>query len=167
MVFWPITLDIKYEDVEKMPDAHIDLTLFNGAIRNSENEHMAKFLRKKSKILVAYGSCAHLGGIPGLANFPTKKELLDRIYIETESTVNPEHKYPEVECEVEEGLLDLPAFYEDVLTLSDVVVVDYFIPGCPPQSDRLVEVFTAVVSGAELPPKGSVIGAGEKGQCDE
>ncbi len=167
LVFWPIALDIKYEDVEKMPDASVDLTLFNGAIRNSENEHMAKVLRKKSKILVAYGSCAHLGGIPGLANFSTRKELLDRVYIDSESTVNIEHKYPEVEFQVEEGKLELPAYYEDVMTLADVVDVDYFIPGCPPQTDRLVEVFTAIVSGAVLPPKGSVIGAGEKAQCDE
>jgi F420-non-reducing hydrogenase small subunit len=79
LVFWPIALDTKYKDVEEMPDKNIDLTLFNGAIRNSENEHMAKLLRKKSKILVAYGSCSHLGGIPGLANFSTKEELFDRI----------------------------------------------------------------------------------------
>ena len=91
LVFWPIALDTKYADVENMPPDHIDLTLFNGAIRNSENEHIAKLLREKSKILVAYGSCAHMGGIPGLANFSTKEELYQRIYEETESTINPEH----------------------------------------------------------------------------
>ena len=41
------------------------------------------------------------------------------------------------------------------------------MPGCPPQTARLVEVFTAIVTGAELPPPGSVIGAGDKAQCDE
>jgi len=49
LVFWPIALDTKYKDVEEMPDNHIDLTLFNGAVRNSENEHMAKLLRKKKQ----------------------------------------------------------------------------------------------------------------------
>ena len=73
LVFWPLALDFKYQDVRDMPDKHIDLTLFNGAIRSSENEKMAKLLRRKSKILVAYGSCAHMGGIPGLANFQQKK----------------------------------------------------------------------------------------------
>ncbi len=167
LVFWPIALDTKYQDVEDMPDQSIDLTLFNGAIRNSENEHVAKMLRNKSKILVAYGSCAHLGGIPGLANFSTKTELLNRVYLESESTNNPDKKLPEVAVEVEEGILTLPKFYEDVQALSDVVDVDYFIPGCPPQTERLVEVFTAIVTGAELPPKGSVIGAGTKAQCEE
>ena len=167
LVFWPIALDIKYQDVKDMPDKHIDLTLFNGAIRNSENESMAKLLRKKSKILVAYGSCAHMGGIPGLANFSTKEDLLSRIFEETESTANPDKVRPQSHYKVEEGVLELPEFYNDVRLLADVVDVDYFMPGCPPQSERLLEVFTAIVSGAELPPLGSVIGAGSKAQCDE
>ena len=167
LIFWPIALDIKYQDVRDMPDKHIDLTLFNGAVRNSENEKMAKLLRGKSKILVAYGSCAHMGGIPGLANFSTKEDLLRRVYEETESTVNHGKVRPQTQYQVEEGVLELPEFYNDVRTLADVVDVDYFMPGCPPQSERLVEVFTAIVTGAELPPVGSVIGAGNKAQCDE
>ena len=167
LVFWPLALDFKYQDVRDMPDKHIDLTLFNGAIRSSENEKMAKLLRRKSKILVAYGSCAHMGGIPGLANFSTKETLLSRVFEETESTVNPGNVRPQPHCQVEEGVLELPEFYNDVRTLADVTDVDYFMPGCPPQSERLVEVFTAIVTGAELPPIGSVIGAGIKAQCDE
>ncbi|MCK4761692.1 MAG: oxidoreductase [Candidatus Aminicenantes bacterium] len=167
LVFWPIALDIKYKDVEAMPDGHIDVTLFNGAVRNSENEHLAKLLRQKTKVLVAYGSCAHMGGIPGLANFTTKDELFKRIYDETESTVNPDKIRPQPEHEVPEGKLKLPEFYNDVRTLDQVVDVDYYLPGCPPQTERLVEVFMAIVSGAELPPKGSVVGALDKAQCDE
>ena len=167
LVFWPIALDIKYQDVEEMSDNHIDVTLFNGAVRNSENEHMARLLRKKSRILVAYGSCSHLGGIPGLANFSTKEEILQRVYQESESTVNPENIRPLSEYEVKEGKLYLPVFYNDVRSLAQVVDVDYFLPGCPPQTERLLEVFTAIVSGTELPPKGSVIGVDTKAQCDE
>jgi F420-non-reducing hydrogenase small subunit len=166
IVFWPIALDFKYKDVEAMPDGHIDITLFNGAIRNTENDHMAHLLRKKSKLLVAYGACSYMGGIPGLANFTTKEALLKRVYDESESTVNPEKTRPQHEFKVKEGILELPEMYNDVRTLKQTVDVDYFIPGCPPQSERLVEVFNAIVSGAELPPKGSVIGAGEKGQCE-
>jgi F420-non-reducing hydrogenase small subunit len=166
-VFWPLALDIKYKDVEEMPDNYIDVTLFNGAVRNSENEHMANLLRKKSKILVAYGSCSHLGGIPGLANFSTKEDIFRRVYEECESTINTEKTRPLSEYKVKEGLLEIPVFYNDVRSLSQTVEVDYFIPGCPPQTERLLEVFGAIVSGAELPPKGSVIGAGTRSQCDE
>lgn len=167
LVFWPIALDTKYADVEAMPDGHIDVTLFNGAVRNSENEHMAKLLRRKTKVLVAYGSCAHMGGIPGLANFSTKEEIFKRAYVTSESTVNPDEVFPQPEFDVPEGKLEIPVFYNDVRSLGQVVNVDYYLPGCPPQTERLVEVFMAIVTGAELPPPGSVVGALEKTQCDE
>ena len=102
LVFWPIALDFKYKDVEAMPDNHIDVTLYNGAIRNSENEHIAKLLRQKSKVMVAYGSCAHMGGIPGLANFTTKEDLFKRVYDETESTVNPDKVRPITKYKIQE-----------------------------------------------------------------
>ena len=167
IVFWPIALDFKYKDVGAMPDGFIDVTLFNGAVRNSENESMAKLLRKKTKVLVAYGSCAHMGGIPGLANFSNKDAIFNRAYIESESTSNPEKIFPKTHLEVSEGILELPSLYNDVKTLNQVVNVDYYLPGCPPQTERLVEVFMAIVTGAELPPAGSVIGAYNKSQCYE
>jgi len=167
LVFWPIALDTKYKDVEAMADGEIDLTLYNGAVRNSENEHIAHLLRKKTKILVAYGSCAHMGGIPGLGNFSNKEAIFNRAYVENESTNNPDGVFPQTEFEVPEGKLVLPEFYNDVRTLDQVVDVDYYLPGCPPQTERLVEVFMAIVTGAELPPKGSVVGALEKTICDE
>ncbi|MBN1598538.1 MAG: F420-nonreducing hydrogenase [Bacteroidales bacterium] len=167
LVFWPIALDTKYSDVEAMPDGFIDVTLYNGAIRNSENEHIAKLLRQKTKVMVAYGSCAHLGGIPGLANFHTGKEIFERVYVSSESTVNKEKIYPQTSYKIPEGELTLPEFYNDVRTLGQVVDVDYYLPGCPPQTERLLEVFMAIVKKEELPPNGSVIGATDKGQCDE
>ena len=94
LVFWPIALDIKYKDVENMPDQFIDITLFNGAVRNSENEEMAKLLRAKSKVLIAYGACAQLGGIPGLGNFHNREQIFSRVYDDTESTVNPDKIRP-------------------------------------------------------------------------
>jgi len=167
LVFWPIALDVKYKDVEAMPDASIDVSLFNGAIRNSENEHIAKLLRQKTKVLVAYGACAHLGGIPGLANLSNREEIFKRVYDDSESTTNPEGIRPVPNVQMPEGELSIPTFYNDVMALDQVVDVDYYLPGCPPQTERLVEVFMAIVTGAELPPKGSVVGASDKTQCDE
>jgi F420-non-reducing hydrogenase small subunit len=167
LVFWPIALDTKYADVEAMPDGFIDITLFNGAIRNSENEHMAKVLRQKSKILIAYGSCSHMGGIPGLANFSDRESIFKRVYEESESTLNPGKIRPVESFDVPEGHLHIPHFYNDVMTLNQAVDVDFYLPGCPPQSERLVEVFMAVVNGTQLPPKGSVIGGLERVQCDD
>jgi len=75
IVFWPVAIDIKYKDVEAFPDKYIDVCFFNGAIRTEENEHMAKLLRKKSKVLVAFGSCACDGCVVGLANLWNKETV--------------------------------------------------------------------------------------------
>ncbi len=39
IVFWPVAIDVKYKDVEAMPSKSIDVCLFNGGIRTSEQEH--------------------------------------------------------------------------------------------------------------------------------
>ena len=62
---WPCAADGKVRDVEKMADRRIDVCLFNGGIRTSEQEYMAQLMRRKSKVLVAFGSCASEGCIPG------------------------------------------------------------------------------------------------------
>jgi F420-non-reducing hydrogenase small subunit len=108
-----------------------------------------------------------MGGIPGLANLTSKEDIFRRVYNESESTFNPGKVTPVPEFNVKEGTLDIPHFFNDVYTLNQVVDVDYFIPGCPPQSERLVEVFQAIVTGIGLPPKGSVVGALDKTNCDE
>jgi len=166
IVFWPCAIDIKYDDVRAMEDNEIDLCLFNGAIRNSENEEMAKLLREKSKLLVAYGSCAYEGCIPGLANLKTRKEILNGTFIETPSTVNPDGIIPQTRTEMPEGDLELPELYHSVYTLDQVVDVDYYVPGCPPVADQTWAVLEAVLEG-RLPEKGSVVGAGMKTVCDD
>src|SRR3989304_3019701 len=61
IVFWPVALDFKTRDVEALDDGAITLCLFNGAIRTDDNARMARLLRKKSRLLVAFGSCAGAG----------------------------------------------------------------------------------------------------------
>ncbi|MCS7215603.1 MAG: F420-nonreducing hydrogenase [Thermodesulfovibrio sp.] len=170
-VFCPCLLDTKYKDVEAMADGEIFITLFNGAIRNEENEHMAKILRKKSKILIAYGSCAYEGCIPGLGNMYHGDEILKAVFIDSPTTENPNKLLPMTKTETKDGVLTLPAFYEKVKTLSMVTEVDYYIPGCPPEPHKIWEVISFVVeklsTGQSLPPKGAILGAGSSTVCIE
>ena len=133
IVFWPVAIDVKYKDVEAMPDKSIDACLLNGAIRNSEQEHMAKILREKSKIMIAYGSCAYEGCIPALANFYNREMIFNRAYLESESTDNKDKVIPQTSYQVPEGELTIPEFYDTVKSLGQTVDVDYIIPGCPPE----------------------------------
>ena len=94
IVFWPVALDFKRSDVEQMPDGSILATFLNGAIRTSEQEEMAELLRRKSKLLVAFGSCSHLGGIPGLANLFTRESILQTVYCDAPTTENADRVLP-------------------------------------------------------------------------
>jgi F420-non-reducing hydrogenase small subunit len=168
VAFWPCAADFKTKDVEGYPDGYIDLCLFNGAIRTSENEEMAHLLRRKSKVLVAFGSCAHEGCIPALANLTTSDALFRAAYLESISTDNPNRILPQPATEVAEGQLRIPAFYDWVKALDQVVAVDYIIPGCPPEPPQIWAVLEAIVSGAQLPAPGSaIIGAGNVAVCQE
>jgi F420-non-reducing hydrogenase small subunit len=165
ILFWPVAIDTKYKDVEAMPDGHMDVCFFNGAVRTSEQEELAHLLRKKSKFLVAFGSCATTGGIPGLANLADRSKVFETAYLDNPSTENPDGVLPSKEIKVPEGKLTLPEFYDRVRSLHQVVDVDYFLPGCPPPTNLIIDAVTAIIKG-DLPPKGSII-APNKSVCDE
>ncbi len=164
IVLWPVAIDAKVHSIEVMEDQSIDLCLFNGAIRTSEQEYMARLLRQKSKVLVAFGSCAHEGCIPGLGNVTNREEIFQTAYHDTPSTVNPDGIRPQLETEVPEGKLYLPLFYNTVKTLDQTVAVDYYLPGCPPEPERIWDALVAILEN-KLPAPGSVIGA-ETTVCD-
>jgi F420-non-reducing hydrogenase small subunit len=171
VAFFPCIADFKVKDVRGYPDGYIDLCLFNGAIRNSENEEMAHLLRQKSKVLVAFGSCAYEGCIPALSNLTDRESTLRTVYLDNPSTMNPEGILPQTEWSVPEGSLTIPLFYETVKSLDQVVAVDYTIPGCPPEPHQIWAVLQVVVAallhGAELPPVGTILGAGDVAVCKE
>ena len=170
IAFWPVAMDAKYKDVEAMEDGSILLTLWNGSIRTDENEHMANLLRRKSKILVSFGSCATEGCVPGLSNLSSTQEIFETAF-HTISTDNPDNIYPQIMTKVPEGELTLPTFNPVLKTLAQVVDVDYYMPGCPPESHQIaavIDLVIQVINGkAQLPPKGSVIGAGGSTVCEE
>ncbi len=170
VVFWPVAMDAKYKDVEAMPDKSILLTLFNGGIRNSENEEIAHLLRRKSQILVAFGSCASEGCIPGLANLSSPKDIFNTVY-QSVSTNNPDKTQPQYQYQMPEGILYTPEFYPVLKTLDQVVEVDYYMPGCPPESHQIAAVIDLVIKvlhgEATLPPPGTTIGAGPSTVCDD
>ncbi len=108
VVFWPVAMDAKYKDVEAMPDGSILLTLFNGGIRNHENEEIARLLRLKSQILVAFGSCACEGCIPGLANLSSPEQVFAAAY-DSITSINPEKLRPAYRFSMPEGIISHPS----------------------------------------------------------
>jgi len=165
IVFWPVALDFKRTDVEAMPDGDLAVSFINGAIRSSEQYEMVELLRSKSQLIIAFGSCAHLGGIPGLANMFNRQEMFDEVYIKSPSVNNIEKVLPGEKTDVPEGKLTLPSMWDTVKTLDQVIEVDYYLPGCPPPVNLIKDAFNIILSG-ELPPKGTVL-APDVALCEE
>lgn len=169
IVYWPVAMDFKREDLLAFGPNEIDVGIFNGAIRTSEHEEDARALRERCKVMIAYGACAAFGGIPGLGNLYSREGILERVYQETPSTDNPEATRPQTRVARGGYELELPAFQETVRALHHVVDVDYVVPGCPPPMERVLDAVGVLLEFARsgtLPPKGAVIASG-KALCDE
>lgn len=127
----------------------IDIALIEGSIRTDHDKEMAEQMRKQAKYLIAFGACSAHGGVNGLANVFGGQEGVEYVYQKTllmaQKGVPSEH-VPQV----------LPAD----LRLSDVVKVDFIIPGCPPHPDEIAKVLTTLLAGET--PKLST-----KSVCDE
>ncbi len=130
--------DVKYSpvmDIKKVPE--VDIAVVEGSVANEENEELSKVLREKSRTLVALGTCACFGGIPGLRNIFNVKDVLDRGYVKTESTT--QGKIPHAP--------EIPALLPYVKALDQVVKVDAYIPGCPPLTSAIQEDIMELVKG--------------------
>jgi F420-non-reducing hydrogenase small subunit len=164
-VFFPVAMDFKRADVEAMADGEMAVCFINGAIRTSEQREMAELLRRKAQILIAYGSCSCMGGVPGLANLQDLESIMQRVYHENPSIENPQHTRPLPKVELSQGDLHLPTLDESVKTLDQTVPVDYYLPGCSPPVALLKNAVQAILSG-QLPPKGAVL-APDKTLCED
>jgi F420-non-reducing hydrogenase small subunit len=165
IVFWPVAMDFKKSDVEALADQSLLATLLNGAVRSSEQEEMVRLLRRKSRYLVAYGSCACQGGVPGLANQFSREQLLRFVYEEAPTLGENGRARPQLESRDNGHSLGLPQLDNAVRTLDQVVEVDYYLPGCPPTPNLTQAALQALLSG-ELPPRGTVL-APDIALCDE
>jgi len=157
IVFWPVALDFKEKDVAAMPDGSILASFINGAVRNSHQQEMAELLRAKSLVVVAFGICAQLGGIPGLANLSDAKGIFAEVYPDG---VTPVRRHRENGYS-----LSLPELFDTVVALDRVIDVDYYVPGCPPTPNIIHDAMHALL-GSELPPKGTVL-APDQALCEQ
>ena len=167
IVFWPCVMDFKLADVKALDDQSIDLCLFNGTIETTENLAVARLLRQKSKLLVAFGACASLGGIPGLRNLHGRLAVLNRSFRTTESTDRTSTCLPRASVEHPSGAVTvLPTLFKKARALDQVIETDFAVPGCPPEANTVWQAIAAILKG-QLPNKGANLGAGEHSVCDE
>lgn len=124
-------------DLKEPDESGVDVGILEGGINNTSNEEVAHKFRKRCKLLVALGDCAVFGGVPAMRNFFTLEEALRRGYVETEST-DSEGQIPS-DPEL--------ARMTRVRALQEVVPVDLFVPGCPPDADTIYYVLSELAQG--------------------
>lgn len=122
-------------DIKDFPE-NVDITLIEGAVGNEEQLELLKEIRKKTKILVAFGDCAVNGNVTALRNTlnNSSEETLKRAYVEN-VTIN--QKIP----------MQVPRLIEKALALNEVVKVDFYIPGCPPPAGLINYVLNELLEG--------------------
>jgi F420-non-reducing hydrogenase small subunit len=108
-----------------------DIAVLDGAVRTREDEVKLMEVRRKTRLLVAWGTCAIFGGLPALANVFELEELIEETYGRSFDPFSYYLKGATSENDdravsIEEHLL------HKVRRVSDVVKVDYYLPGCPP-----------------------------------
>ncbi|KKS91243.1 MAG: hydrogenase subunit gamma [Parcubacteria group bacterium GW2011_GWC1_43_12] len=110
---------------EDNPDAkNYDAVFVEGAPITKENIARLKKLREKSKMLVALGACAALGGIAEIKNYQDKNERLKYVYKNIEAINNP-----------------------DIKPLSHYVKVDFELKGCPINKEEFLTVAKQIIAG--------------------
>jgi NAD-reducing hydrogenase small subunit len=114
-----------------------DIGLVEGGVCNAENVHVVRELRRACKVLVSLGACAVNGGLPAMRNHLSLEAILRKVYEESPNGFH--HAIPDDP--------ELPLLLDKVHPLHEVVLIDYFLPGCPPSADAIFKFLTDLVEG--------------------
>jgi coenzyme F420-reducing hydrogenase gamma subunit len=106
-------------------DKDYDVAIIEGSITDEHAEKRIKKIRERSKVLVAYGSCAVIGGVNGMKNFHDLEEIGKYVYQDS-------YKF-------------FPT--KKTKAVHQVVKVDYFVPGCPIYLPEFVEILKDILRG--------------------
>lgn len=123
-------------DVKEFP-AYVDVTLVEGAVANVDHLELAEKIRQRSRIVVSFGDCAVTGNVTSLRNKFPVDDLLTKVYQEGPGAVPRGGEVDKI----------VPALIPRVLPLHQVIPVDAFIPGCPPEPDRIWAAVRALLAG--------------------
>lgn len=123
-------------DAKEFPQ-RVDVALIEGAVATVENLELLQQIRVRSRIVVSLGDCAVTGNVTSLRNFFTVDDLLTAVY----------HAGPGSAPHGAAALRELPALLPRVLPLHQVVAVDAFLPGCPPDPERIWTAMSALLRG--------------------
>lgn len=132
-------------DQKEFPD-HVDITLVEGAVSNTDDLAKIQKIRAHTTTLVSLGDCAVTSNVPAMRNpFPVER-VMHRAYVENVTEPRP----------LPAGLI--PTLLDCVRPVHEVVPVDVFVPGCPPPADVIYQIVGDLVAGRVPAVAGSRFG---------
>jgi NAD-reducing hydrogenase small subunit len=126
-------------DVKEFPEG-VDVTLVEGAVANVDHLELAQKIRARSKLVVSFGDCAVTGNVTGLRNRLVVDDLLIQVYREGPGNAPRGGEADQV----------MPTLLPKVLPLHQVIEVDAYIPGCPPDPERIWTAIKALLAGEPI-----------------
>ncbi|MEN8249535.1 MAG: 2Fe-2S iron-sulfur cluster-binding protein [Bacteroidota bacterium] len=120
-----------------------DVGIIEGGVANSENFEVLKEFRKKCKVLIALGECSIWGGIPAIRNSLPVEECLEEAYLDSITSCPDNRVIPYHE--------DIPKILDQVHGCNEIVKIDYYISGCPPNPNYIWKVVKNILYGTDLP----------------
>ncbi len=112
-------------DIKKF-EHRCHIGIVEGGCCNAENVAVLREFREKCDILVAVGECAVWGGLPAMRNTIPLSECLEEAYLNSFTNDPAQSTIPYHE--------DLPKLLNRIYACSEIVKIDFFVPGCPPSA---------------------------------
>lgn len=131
-----------FTDIKRIPH-HCAIGFVEGGIASDENIETLEHFRENCDLLISVGACAVWGGVPAMRNDVELEDCFREAYIDSPTAVpgaRPTIPYHP----------DLPRIITKVKPCHEVVKMDYFIPGCPPDRETILKVLDDLVNGREV-----------------
>jgi NAD-reducing hydrogenase small subunit len=123
-------------DAKEFPPK-VDVTLVEGAVANVDHLELAHCIRQNSRIVVSFGDCAVTGNVTSLRNRLQVDDLLTQVYQAGPGKAPRGGEADKV----------MPALLPRVVPLHQVIEVNAYIPGCPPDPDRIWAAVSSLLAG--------------------
>ena len=116
---------VNFREASSYKGQDYEIAFIEGSIASPKDIERVKEIRKKAKVVIALGACAHIAGVNAIKNFHNQQEIRNKVY----------------------G--DKAWAFDSILAqpVDAVIKVDYVIPECPIDKGEFVRIVSSLLNG--------------------